>query len=137
MCDKFFLYFCILIFLLFFRWLLLRWFFLKNWLFSWLWTCQTLNSYISDFEQVNWLFWWLSTCQKLVRVSISSELYCDTWLFFECLGIQLFLSFTCDLWDTTHLSTLFKIYIFHLFPFHPLLRYFRQFPPTSPNPLLL
>ena len=35
-----------------------------------------------------------------VRVSISSELYCNTWLFFECLGIQFFNSLTCDLQDT-------------------------------------
>ena len=39
-----------------------------------------------------------------VRVSTSSELYPDTWLFyfcffFECLGIQVFNSLTCDLRD--------------------------------------
>ena len=35
-----------------------------------------------------------------VRVSTSSELYPNTWLFFECLGIQFFNSLTCDLRDT-------------------------------------
>ena len=35
-----------------------------------------------------------------MRVSTSSELYPDTWLFFECLGIQLFNLLTCDLQDT-------------------------------------
>ena len=38
---------------------------------------------------------------RLVRVSTSSELYPDTWLFFfVCLGIQFFNSLTCDLGDT-------------------------------------
>ena len=36
-----------------------------------------------------------------VRVSTSSELYPNTWLFFfECLGIQFFNSLACDLPDT-------------------------------------
>ena len=37
-----------------------------------------------------------------VKVSTSSELYPDTWLFFvfECIGIQFFNSLTCDLRDT-------------------------------------
>ena len=36
-----------------------------------------------------------------VKVSTSSELYPNTWLFFvfECIGIQFFNSLTCDLWD--------------------------------------
>ena len=34
-----------------------------------------------------------------VRVFTSSELHPDTWLFFECLGIQFFNSLTCDLQD--------------------------------------
>ena len=37
---------------------------------------------------------------RLVRVSTSSEIYSDTWLFlvfFECIGIQFFNSLTCDL----------------------------------------
>ena len=41
-----------------------------------------------------WLF-------RPMRVSTSSELYPDTWLFFvfECIGIQFFNSLTCDLRD--------------------------------------
>ena len=35
-----------------------------------------------------------------VRVSTWSELYPNTRLFFECLGIQFFNSLTCDLRDT-------------------------------------
>ena len=38
-----------------------------------------------------------------MRVSTSSELYPDTWLFFfECIGIQFFNSLTCDLRTPCH-----------------------------------
>ena len=40
-----------------------------------------------------------------VRVSTSSELYPNTWLFFECLGIHFFTSLTCGLLDTMPCQT--------------------------------
>ena len=102
-------------FLLLLRWLLLTWLLLRWLLLGWLlleWLVLTqvfaklpwekLDAYPSFF----FLFWPLphvtSTPPWLlrpVRVSTSSELYPNTWLF-DCLGIQFFNSLTCDLRDT-------------------------------------
>ena len=98
--------------------------------FCCLWTNQKLNSYFADFEQAKIILLTLNKSKKLprekpdayalflfrplphvtstppwllrsMRVSTSSELYPDTWLFFvfECIGIQFFNSHTCDLRD--------------------------------------
>ena len=112
-CNNFFLYFCITFYCFldgcFLHGCFLGGCFLDGcFLNGWSWPKSLQNSLGRNWMPIHHFFSFLAIAPcyqhstwllRPVRVSTSSELYPNTWLF-DCLGIQFFNSLTCDLRDT-------------------------------------